>query len=88
MTRINVDLSDFGICRSIGEEKDRAMHTPMPATEIQDYARQLAEAHGDRAPVVAAQRAMALEQAGDSEQAEDWRRIERALLLMRGARQQ
>ncbi|HEX5998271.1 MAG TPA: hypothetical protein VFZ16_02560 [Hyphomicrobiaceae bacterium] len=64
------------------------MHTPMPATEIQDYARQLVETHGEKAQVVAAQRATALEQAGDSEQAEDWRRIERALQLMRGARQE
>jgi hypothetical protein len=59
----------------------------MHATEIQDYARQLMETHGDKAAVEAAQKAVALEHAGDREQAQIWRRIEAALVLMRGARQ-
>jgi hypothetical protein len=59
------------------------MHT----AQIQDYARQLLEAHGPKATAEAAQKAMAFERAGDKEQAETWRRVEAALLLMRGARQ-
>jgi hypothetical protein len=59
----------------------------MHVTEIQDYARRLLEARGDKAAAEAAQKAVAFEQAGDREQAETWRRIEAALTLMRGARQ-
>jgi hypothetical protein len=59
----------------------------MHATEIQDYARRLLETHGDKATAEAAQKAVAFEQAGDKEQARTWRRIESALMLMRGARQ-
>jgi hypothetical protein len=56
----------------------------MHATEIQDYARRLLEAHGTKAIAEAAQKARACEQQGDKEQAQNWRRIESALLLMRG----
>ena len=59
------------------------MHT----TEIQDYARQLLEAHGDKAAAEAAHKAVAFEKAGDQEQARTWRKIEAALMLMRGPRQ-
>ena len=59
----------------------------MHAIEIQDYARRLMEAHGDKATAEAAQKAVAFEQAGDQEQAQTWRRIEAAIMLMRGARQ-
>jgi hypothetical protein len=59
----------------------------MHATQIQDYARRLIEARGDKAPLEAAQKAVAFEKAGDQEQARAWRRIEAAVLLMRGARQ-
>jgi hypothetical protein len=59
------------------------MHT----TQIQDYARQLLEAHGEKAPAEAAQKAVAFEKAGDKEQARTWRQIEAALMLMRGPRQ-
>jgi hypothetical protein len=59
----------------------------MLATEIQDYARRLMEAHGDKAAAEAAQKAVAFEAAGDHDQARTWRRIEAALMLMRGARQ-
>jgi diphthamide biosynthesis methyltransferase len=61
--------------------------TPMHATQIQDYARRLLEARGDKAMAEAAQKAVAFEQAGDREQAQTWRRIEAALMQMRGARQ-
>ncbi len=59
----------------------------MHATQIQDYARRLLEARGDKATVEAAQKAVAFEKAGDPEQAQTWRRIEAALMRMRGARQ-
>src|SRR5262249_45333456 len=59
----------------------------MDATKIQDYARQLLEAHGAKAIAEAAQKAAACEKAGDKQRAETWRRVEAALLLMHGPRQ-
>jgi diphthamide biosynthesis methyltransferase len=61
--------------------------TPMHATQIEEYARQLLEEHGAKATAEAAQKAVTFESAGDKEQAQTWRRIEAALLLMRGPRQ-
>ena len=75
--------SRAGPCRRTDEEEDDAMHT----TEIQNYARQLLEAHGARAIAEAAQKALASERSGDKEHAETWRRVEAALMLMRGPRQ-
>ncbi len=65
------------------------MQEPQPKTaiEIQAYARQLYEAQGPRAIAEAAQKASRLERQKDMEQAHMWRRIEAALLLMRGPRQ-
>jgi hypothetical protein len=56
----------------------------MQEIDIHDYARQLLDAHGDKAVAEAAQKACALEKQGQSEQAETWRHIEAALELMRG----
>jgi hypothetical protein len=56
----------------------------MSELEVYDYARQLFEAHGAKAIAEAAQKACALEQQGDDEQAETWRHIEAALKAMRG----
>jgi hypothetical protein len=56
----------------------------MQEIQIHDYARQLLEAHGDKAVAEAAQKACEFEQQGESEQAETWRHIEAALKLMRG----
>jgi len=56
------------------------MHT----IEIQEHARKLLDAHGDKAVWEAAQKARRLEEAGDREQAETWRRIEAALMQMSG----
>jgi hypothetical protein len=62
--------------------------TPMHTTQIQDFARRLREAHGDKAAAEAAQKATLYERAGDSDEARTWRRIEAAALLqMRGPRQ-
>ena len=52
--------------------------------DIQDYARQLLEAHGAQAIVEAAQKANAFKRDGKKEDAETWRHIEAALKLMRG----
>jgi hypothetical protein len=56
----------------------------MQEIDIQDYARQLLDAHGARAVAEAAQKACACEQQGESEQAETWRHIEAAMKSMRG----
>jgi hypothetical protein len=57
---------------------------PMTEIELQDYARQLLEAHGANAVVEAAQKASAFEQQGQKEEAETWRHIEAAIKLIRG----
>jgi hypothetical protein len=56
----------------------------MREIEIQDYARQLLDAHGDKAVAEAAQKACACEEKGEREDAETWRHVEAALKLMRG----
>ena len=57
----------------------------MDETQINEYARQLLEARGDRAVAEAAQRAVASEQRNDMEEAKTWRHVEAALKTMRGA---
>jgi hypothetical protein len=59
----------------------------MKESEINDYARQLLEAHGAKAVAEAAQKARSFEEEGEGEQAAIWRRIEAALKLMRGPHQ-
>jgi hypothetical protein len=56
----------------------------MDTVDIQDYARRLLEAHGLKAISEAAQKAFAFERQGDQQQAQTWRRIEAALIQMRG----
>lgn len=57
----------------------------MQETEIQDYARELLDAHGDKALAEAAQKACSFEDEGNSEEAKTWRQIEAAIKAMRGA---
>ena len=57
----------------------------MGPLEIQDYARQLFEAQGDKAIAAAANKAVAFERKGDRPEAAVWRQIEAALKLTRGA---
>ena len=57
----------------------------MKATEIQEHARKLQDAHGAKAIAEAAQKAASLEKQGDAEGARVWRRVESALRQMRGA---
>ena len=59
----------------------------MQEIEIQDYARQLIQAHGNKAIVEAAQKARAFEEKNNAEQAKTWRHVEAALKLMRGPKQ-
>ncbi len=56
----------------------------MREAEIAEYARQLREAHGDKAVAEAAQNARVCGEQGKSEEAASWRRVEAALLVMRG----
>ena len=46
----------------------------MGEIDIQDYARQLLEAHGDKAVAEAARKASTSEKEGKTEDAETWRR--------------
>jgi len=79
---VDADRSRATAVHSRAEEEDDAMR--MQEIDIHDYARQLLEAHGDKAVAEAAQKASALEKQGQNEQAETWRHIEAALKLMRG----
>jgi hypothetical protein len=56
----------------------------MDMSEIHDYARRLLSAHGDKAESEAAQKAVECEQQRETEQAQDWRRIQAAISAMRG----
>jgi hypothetical protein len=56
----------------------------MEETLISEYARQLRDAHGDRAIAEAAQRAAESERNKDEDEAKTWRRVEAALKTMRG----
>ena len=59
----------------------------METANIQAYARQLYEAQGPKAIAEAAQKAASYERQGKSEEAQTWRRIEAALMLLRGPRE-
>ncbi|MGB8575674.1 MAG: hypothetical protein WCD56_03800 [Pseudolabrys sp.] len=59
----------------------------MQQIEIQEYAQQLFETHGDKAVVVAANKARSFEEGGNSKEAKTWRHIEAALKLMRGPKE-
>jgi hypothetical protein len=59
----------------------------MQAIESQEYARQMLEAHGDKAVVVAAKKACSFEEIGNGKEAKTWRQVEAALKLMRGPHQ-
>jgi hypothetical protein len=73
------------LTRFLDEEERAGMK--MSEIDIQDYARQLLDAHGGKAVAEAAQKASASEKEGKTEDAENWRGIEAALKLMRGPHQ-
>jgi hypothetical protein len=56
----------------------------MRAIDVQERARQLREARGDKAIAEAAQKAAELERSGKDDIAAQWRKIEKALVQMRG----
>lgn len=56
----------------------------MRAVDVQERARQLREARGDKAIAEAAQKAAELERSGKDDDAAQWRKIEKALVQMRG----
>jgi hypothetical protein len=59
----------------------------MREMEIQEYARQFLEMHGDRAVVQAAQKARAFEERGNEEEAATCRHVQAVLQMMRGPHQ-
>ena len=59
----------------------------MKAVDVQEHARKLYAAHGDKAIAEAAQKATEMDKQGRDLDANDWRQIEKALLQMRGARE-
>ena len=59
----------------------------MREADIHDYARRLLSALGAKAVAIAAQKASALEQKGQGDQAKTWRRIEAALYQRLGPHQ-
>ncbi|MFW2390876.1 MAG: hypothetical protein ACTSRM_02360 [Alphaproteobacteria bacterium] len=56
----------------------------MDMNEVHDYARRFLGTHGEKAEAEAAHKVVACEKAGDTSQAEDWRRIQAAIKQMRG----
>jgi hypothetical protein len=56
----------------------------MDATKIHELARRLYKAHGTSAVAEAARKAVNCEKEQDQEQAQIWRRIEAALIEMKG----
>ncbi len=56
----------------------------MEMTKIAEYARALYELHGNKAEVEAAQKAKEHEEAGESEEAETWRAVRKAINELRG----
>jgi hypothetical protein len=56
----------------------------MSIVQIDDYARQLYTAHGDRAEYEAAQKAKDSAAKGDTQTAEQWRQVREAIRVLRG----
>ena len=56
---------------------------PMQTTQVAEFARQLLDAHGDRAEIEAARKVQDAETSGDSQLAENWRRVRAAIHELR-----
>jgi hypothetical protein len=56
----------------------------MREIDIQDYARQLLEARGEKAVAEAARKASSFERQGNKDEADTWRQIEGVIVSMRG----
>jgi len=59
----------------------------MSQTQIHTVARQMFEKHGGAAIAQAAQQAIACEQRGETEEAQEWRHLEDDMKMMRGPHQ-
>ncbi len=59
----------------------------MDAIKTTEYARALLSSHGDKAAAEAAQKMREYEEAGNAEEADNWRRIRLAITEMRGPHQ-
>ncbi|MBT8460195.1 MAG: hypothetical protein KJN60_11040 [Boseongicola sp.] len=57
----------------------------MEMSKATEYARALYEAHGEKAEAEAAQRAKKHEDAGEADEAADWRAVRAAIRELRGA---
>jgi hypothetical protein len=84
-----VDLVDACQCdvrpnHAVFKQHSQKETNEMETTKVHVMARQLRDAHGARAVVAAAQKAARLEAQGNKTEAEIWRRIEAALMEMRG----
>lgn len=82
--RFSAKFPDTPKPASLGAEISDDAPARMRETDVHDYARQLLEAHGDKAVAEVAERARVCEEQQQTEDAETWRRIEAALKLMRG----
>ena len=56
----------------------------MEGVHIDDYARRLYAAHGDKAEYEAAQRAKRCDEQGSAREAEQWRRVRSVIRILRG----
>lgn len=56
----------------------------MQTSEVHNYATRLLREHGDKAQLIAAQRALECAKRGDRGEAEDWRQIRETLKEMQG----
>jgi hypothetical protein len=56
----------------------------MTMIQVDDYARRLYSAHGDRAEYEAAQKARDAETKGDAETAAQWRQVREKIRILRG----
>ncbi len=61
--------------------------TALSAIDIHDFVVRLEELHGRKAAAEAARRAAEFEASGDTDQSEDWKRIEAALKVRLGPHQ-
>jgi hypothetical protein len=62
----------------------RRRRKTMSIVQIDDYARQLYAAHGDKAEYEAAQKAKDCTERGDSATAAQWRQVREAIRVLRG----
>ena len=79
-----MEQSRAGRNRFIGRDASRSRRLFHGRNLINDYARGLMDAHGDRAIAEAAQRAATCERLDDKDEAKTWRQVEAALKTMQG----